>query len=203
MLKKILLILLLPTLLFFLLGLWQVSRYNWKNNIITNMNLPDIYLLDSCNLNELNYRRVILSGIISNIELYVFAGQKGYHILSPMLLSDGHYLLINKGIFQEKTDSIPQIKKIDINGVLYCDSDKSKIWFIKNDISANIWFTFNINEISNELGIILDKCILWHSNSEVETIIIKQMKHLEYAITWFLLALLWMIMCVIYYFKNP
>ncbi|MDX5517991.1 MAG: SURF1 family protein, partial [Wolbachia endosymbiont of Andrena agilissima] len=50
MLKKIVFILIVPCLLLFLLGLWQVFRLNWKNNIIKNMSLPVVHLLPNNDL---------------------------------------------------------------------------------------------------------------------------------------------------------
>ncbi|MDR2831392.1 MAG: SURF1 family protein [Rickettsiales bacterium] len=201
MLKKIVFILIVPCLLLFLLGLWQVFRLNWKNNIIKSMSLPVVYLLPNNDLEKFNYRHVKIDGILSDIELYVFAGQRGYHVLSPMLLPTGHYMLVNKGITSEKKEEKAKIEKVAAGGVLYCDSNKSKNWFIKNDTASNTWFTFNTEEISNELGIELEKCVLWQGNFDGK-LTIQPMKHLEYAVTWFALSLIWLIMCVIYYRQN-
>lgn len=162
------------------------------------MNLPAVHLLSSDSYEKFNYKHVKIDGVLSNIELYVFAGQRGYYVLSPMLLTNGHYMLVNKGIVNEKKEEKLKIEKITAGGFLYCDSNKSKNWFIKNDIATNTWFTFNTQEISDELGIKLDKCILWQDNF-TDKITIQPMKHLEYAITWLALSLIWFVMCVIYY----
>lgn len=185
----------------FLLGLWQVFRLNWKNNIIKNMSLPVVHLLPNNDLEKFNYRHVKIDGILSDIELYVFAGQHGYHVLSPMLLTTGRYMLVNKGIVREKKEKKVKIEKVVADGILYCDSNKSKNWFIKNDTASNTWFTLSTEEISNELGIELEKCVLWPNNFGSK-VAIQPMKHLEYAITWFALSLIWLIMCVIYYRQN-
>lgn len=198
MLKKTVFVLIVPCLILFSLGLWQLSRFSWKSNIIKNMNLPAVHLLSSDSYEKFNYRHVKIDGVLSNIELYVFAGQRGYYVLSPMLLTNGHYMLVNKGIVNEKKAEKLKIEKITAGGFLYCDSNKSKNWFIKNDIATNTWFTFNTQEISDELGIRLDKCILWQDNF-TDKIAIQPMKHLEYTITWFALSLIWFVMCVIYY----
>ncbi|QTP61914.1 SURF1 family protein [Wolbachia endosymbiont of Wiebesia pumilae] len=201
MLKKIVFILIVPCLLLFLLGLWQVFRLNWKNNIIKNMSLPVVHLLPNNDLEKFNYRHVKIDGILSDIELYVFAGQHGYHVLSPMLLTTGRYMLVNKGIVGEKKEKKVKIEKVVADGILYCDSNKSKNWFIKNDTASNTWFTLSTEEISNELGIKLEKCVLWPNNFGSK-VAIQPMKHLEYATTWFALSLIWLIMCVIYYRQN-
>ncbi|MDD9331066.1 MAG: SURF1 family protein [Wolbachia sp.] len=198
MLKKTVFIFILPCLLLFSLGSWQLFRLNWKNNIIKSMDLPVIHIPSSNNLEKFNHRHVKIDGVLSNVELYVFAGQRGYHVLSPMLLTTGNYMLVNKGIVGTKEDREPKVEKVIVNGTLYCDSNKSKNWFIKNDTSSNIWFTFNTEEISNELGIRLEKCVLWQDNLN-NKLIIQPMKHLEYATTWFSLFLIWLIMCVVYY----
>ncbi|MDM8335423.1 SURF1 family protein [Wolbachia pipientis] len=201
MLKKAVFILVTPCLLLFLLGLWQLFRLNWKNNIIKNMSFPVVHLLPNDDLAKFNYRHVKIDGILSDIELYVFAGQRGYHVLSPMLLTTGHYMLVNKGIVREKKEEKAKVEKVVANGVLYCDSNKSKSWLIKNDTALNMWFTLSTEEISNELGIELEKCILWQKGLS-DKLTIQPMKHLEYAITWFALSLIWLIICIIYYRQN-
>lgn len=162
------------------------------------MNLPVVYLLPDDDLAKFNYRHVKIDGILSDIELYVFAGQRGYHVLSPVLLTTGHYMLVNKGIVREKRGGKAKIEKIAASGVLYCDSSKSKSWLIKNDTALNTWFTLSTEEISNELGIKLEQCMLWQKGFS-NKLTIQPMKHLEYAITWFALSLIW---CVVYYRQN-
>lgn len=157
------------------------------------MSLPVIHLLTNDNPEEFSYRHIKIDGILNNVELYVFAGQHGYHVLSPILLTNGNYMLVNKGIISEKKERALEVKKTVIEGVLYCDQKKN--WFIKNDVSSNTWFTFNTKEISNELGIKLEKCILWQDGFN-NKLAIQPMKHLEYAVTWFFLALVWLIMYI-------
>lgn len=168
------------------------------------MRLPVVYLSRDNDLEKFNYRHVKIDGVLSNIELYVFAGQRGYHVLSPMLLNTGHYMLVNQGIINEKQEreaKETKIEKVIAGGTLYCDSNKSKNWFIKNDTSSNMWFTLSTEEISNELNIKLEKCILWQEDLGGK-LTIEPLKHLEYAITWFALSLILSIMCVVYYRQN-
>lgn len=165
------------------------------------MSLPVVHLLPNDDFVKFNYRHVKVDGILSDIELYVFAGQRGYYVLSPMLVADGHYILVNKGITRKKREERAKIKKVAANGVLYCDSSKSKNWLIKNDIALNTWFTLNTEEISNELGVELGKCILWQKGFNGK-LTIQPMKHLEYAITWFALSLIWAIICIAYHRQS-
>ncbi len=95
----------------FSLGLWQLFRLYWKSNIIKNMNLPVVHLLFSENLTKFNYRHIEIDGVLSDIDLYVFAGQRSYHVLSPMLLTTGHYMLVNKGMINEKKKEKQKSKK--------------------------------------------------------------------------------------------
>ncbi|QKX01398.1 SURF1 family protein [Wolbachia endosymbiont of Cruorifilaria tuberocauda] len=201
MLKKVIFILVIPCILLFSLGLWQLFRLCWKNNIINNMSLPVVYLLSSEDLTEFNYRHVKIGGILSNIELYVFAGQRGYYVLSPMLLTTGHYMLVNKGVIKEKKKEMPKVGKVSVSGILHCDSSKSKGWLIKNDTTLNTWFTLSPEEISDELGIKFEKCMLWQKDFGYR-LTIQPVKHLEYAVTWFSLLLIWLIVYIAYYRQN-
>ncbi|WCR57973.1 SURF1 family protein [Wolbachia endosymbiont of Ctenocephalides felis wCfeJ] len=201
MLKKAVFVLIIPCLLLFSLGLWQLFRLSWKNSIIKSMSLPVVHLLPDDDLTKFNYRHVKIDGILSDIELYVFAGQRGYYILSPMLLTTGHYMLVHKGIVGEKKEEKAKIERVAASGVLYCDSSKSKSWLIKNDTTLNTWFTLSAEEISNELGIELEKCMLWQEGFS-NKLTVQPMKHLEYAITWFALSVIWLITCIVYYRQS-
>lgn len=75
------------------------------------MSLPVVHLLPNNDLEKFNYRHVKIDGILSDIELYVFAGQYGYYVLSPMLLTTGNYMLVNKGIVKEKKRKEQKLKK--------------------------------------------------------------------------------------------
>lgn len=86
-----------------------------------------------------------------------------------------------------------------MRGVLYFDGSKN--WFIKNDIASNTWFTLSTEEISNDLGIKLEKCILLQDNFGGK-LTIQPIKHWEYAITWLALSFIWLIMCIFYYRQN-
>ncbi len=152
------------------------------------MSLPAIHLSPNDNIEKFNYKHVEIDGILSNIELYVFAGKRGYYALSPMFLATGNYMLVNKGITKKKGIEQAELTKTTIDGVLMCNHNKN--WFIKNNPVENTWFTFNTREMSNELGVKLEKCILW---KEFQKLSIQPIKHLGYAITWFVIALIWLV----------
>uniref|UniRef100_A0A1B0B5P6 SURF1-like protein n=1 Tax=Glossina palpalis gambiensis TaxID=67801 RepID=A0A1B0B5P6_9MUSC len=116
------------------------------------MNLSVVHLLPNNDLEKFNYRHLKIGAILNSVEPYVFAGQHGYHELSPMMLTTGRYMLVNKGIVREKKEKKLKIEKVVADGCLYCDSNKSKNLFIKNDTASNTWFTLSTEEIFNELA---------------------------------------------------
>ncbi|WP_246210134.1 SURF1 family protein [Wolbachia endosymbiont of Atemnus politus] len=72
---------------------------------------------------------------------------------------------------------------------------------IKNDTALNTWFTLTTEEISNELGIELEKFMLWQKDFG-NKLTIQLIKHLEYAVTWFALSLIWIIIYMANYRQN-
>lgn len=83
---------------------------------------------------EKNFLLVKIDKILSNSELYIFAGQRGYHMLSPILLITRHYMHVNRGRVEGKKAEKANIDKIVAKGVLYYDnSNKIKIYWIKNN----------------------------------------------------------------------
>ncbi|MCV3769725.1 MAG: SURF1 family protein, partial [Wolbachia pipientis] len=178
MLKRVIFILIIPCLLFFSLGLWQLYRLYWKSNIIKSMSLPVVHLLFNDDFAKFNYRRVKIDGILSDMELYVFVGRHGYYILSPMILTTGYYMLVNEGIVKERKKKRTRSERVVVNGILYCDNVKGKGWLIKNDAALNMWFTLSIEEISDELGIKLEKCMLWQEDFS-NKLTMQPVKHLE------------------------
>jgi surfeit locus 1 family protein len=102
-----------PTLIFLImlavligLGTWQIQRLHWKENLIANINQRihqtpvDISTITDPDHSE--YQPVQATGLLQHdMELYLLAistkGEGGYHVLTPLQLDDGRYLLVDRG----------------------------------------------------------------------------------------------------------
>ncbi|CCJ30862.1 unnamed protein product [Pneumocystis jirovecii] len=91
------------------LGTWQYYRLQWKRNLIRNFeerlsNEPIRLTKDTnfFNLHKLEYQKVLITGRFKHDEEMLvgpllFEGKNGYHVITPMEISDGCNCLINRG----------------------------------------------------------------------------------------------------------
>ncbi|AAZ68900.1 SURF1 family protein [Ehrlichia canis] len=196
---RLFIVFMLPFSTMVLLGTWQIFRLREKTNIIHAMQDPPSKL-KSHDIIKQNYRHVSVNGVFdNNYRFFVFAKTLGYYLLQPFHLSDGRYILVNKGTVLNKEDKfeLSSTNLLNIQGILSCDSNKKIGWFVKNDVDANIWFWFDIESMMKQINIPLENCIIWSDNTfdGIKPNIPLKVRndHLEYIITWYLLALIWLV----------
>ena len=107
--KSITLVFLFITTLTFTLGVWQLYRLNWKNDLIENIEStienPEFFEEKKI-YNELT--SVILNdrfNLINNpifIESKIFQNKVGYHVLVPILFEDEAFSVLNLGWVPDK-----------------------------------------------------------------------------------------------------
>ena len=212
--KPITLISIIISLICFSLSVWQIKRLQWKKDLINN--IENAYNSESININTLSgdlnnfkFKKVHLEGYFLG-EKSMFLGprvnkdQVGYNLITPFLLKDDRYILINRGWIKEKIKINNQKKEYEIKGIL-------KEANIKNSIKENFWFYINVNQMSEFTGLnLIDGVFLdliesspdekfTAINSSIPKII---NNHLQYAITWAMLGLIFLVMNYIYNKKN-
>ena len=214
--KSFTLVSIIISLICFSLGIWQVKRLKWKEDLISN--IEKAYNSDSININMLNddlknfkFKNVYLEGIFIN-EKSMFLGprvnknQVGYHLITPFLLNDNRYILINRGWLKKIIKIKEQKKEYLIKGILK-ESDIKNIFTPKNNMEENLWFYISTKQMSEFSKIKLVDNIfvdLIKSNSNDKLTIINSSipkivnNHLQYAITWAILGLLFLVMNYIY-----
>jgi len=204
------------SLICFSLSIWQVKRLNWKEDLISN--IEKAYNSDSININILTgdlrnfkFKNVYLEGIFIN-EKSMFLGprvnkdQVGYHLISPFLLKDGRYILTNRGWLKEIIKIKEQKKEYLIKGILK-ESDIKNVFTPKNNMEKNLWFYISTKQMSefSEIKLVDNIFVdLIESNPSDKLTIINSSipkivnNHLQYAITWAILGLLFLVMNYIY-----
>ena len=214
--KTFTLVSIIISLICFSLSIWQVKRLEWKKNLISN--IEKAYNSDSININVLSgdlrnfkFKNVYLEGIFIN-EKSMFLGprvnkdQVGYHLITPFLLKDGRYILTNRGWLKEIIKIREPNKEYLIKGILK-ESDIKNIFTPKNNMEKNLWFYISTDEMSKFAGLRLVDNIfvdLIGSNPNHKLTIINSStpkivnNHLQYAITWAILGLLFLVMNYIY-----
>ena len=114
----------------FILGVWQLYRLNWKNDLIENINnsVNSPKMFDS---NE-EYEELITISLNNDFDLIdnpIFLesktqqGKVGYHAVLPLTYNNNFYSVINLGWFSDKnpeyvSNLIKEIKKQDSFHVL-------------------------------------------------------------------------------------
>ena len=211
---------LIISLICFCLSAWQVKRLFWKSDLINSLELA--YKSSPANINnlygdlrEFKYKKILVEGTFINKNMYLeprtYNAQVGFNLISPFLLKDGRIILINRGWVREKKFfNDDNEKNVFLQGILK-ESDKKNFFTPKNVPKDNSWFYINILQMSKYVGFNLINYVfleLINENDLNNYPIAKEPKvalpnnHLQYSITWGMLAVIFLIMNYIYLRKN-
>jgi len=138
----------------FILGVWQLYRLNWKNDLIENINnsvnSPKIFDDDE------EYEELITISLNNDFDLIdnpIFLesktqqGKVGYHAVLPLTYNNNFYSVINLGWFSDKnpeyvSNLIKEIRKQDTFYVYTRHLTNEKQIFVpENQPKDNIWFS--------------------------------------------------------------
>ena len=207
-----------------MLGYWQLQRLQWKNDLISSIELNfnsktiDFPILNDAD-NKYEYMQTHIEGkFMVKQSMFFFRsnlkGESGYEIVVPFktTLSKDVYVIIGWIPFDKK-DEI-DLKFIDDSALTKIEgsliySKKRKPLIPDNDISSNVWYLMNSEEMdivnnlnsSNYLLKITDKNYFPQILIEFEPTNITN-NHLQYAGTWFLLALVNTIMYIYFIYRK-
>ncbi len=191
------------------LGTWQLERLRWKSDLIASMNnnisLPPVEVNSSIisNIKSYSYRRLKLNGYFlydKNITIYskVVNGKVGRHLVTPFKTEFGN-ILINRGFVPEDYKVEPskntKNKNIFINGMVKFQQEIN-YFTPTNSIVKNEWYYINIEEISTYFNLNLNSFYVIEENNPNGSYPLGSQyninipnDHLQYAFTWFSLAL--------------
>ncbi len=191
------------------LGLWQIERLAWKNDILANINgrlaaEPRALATDVTEAAD-EYTRVALSGAPTGEELHVLvsgtAAGTGYRVISRFETDDGTAILLDQGLLPlEAKEADPLLAPMQVTGTLLWPDDQTDST-PDPDLDGNIWFARNVATMAAELDTLPLMVVATATTPAdprltalpVATADIKN-DHFEYAITWFLLAAVWAVM---------
>jgi len=192
------------------LGLWQVDRLAWKEDVLAGINsrLAAAPAELTPNVSEAldEYTRVTLVGTPTGEELHVLVSGTeagtGYRVISKVETAFGE-ILVDQGLLAiDNKAAMPLIAEMQIDGTLIWPDDQNA-QTPDADLAANIWFARNVDTMSAALDT-LPLMVVTTSTTPadprlvalpVNTTTVKN-DHFEYAVTWFLLALVWAIMSI-------
>lgn len=205
---------LIALVLLIALGSWQIYRLQWKAELIAEFeqrahSAPQAVIAIDANSPQ-RYQRVTAEGTwLHQYEVQLtgrtYEGTAGYHVITPLELSDGRIVLVNRGWVSQKyrtPDSRPSTlinDLVSIDGIIRLPAQKG--YFVPdNNLEKNDWFTLSIADIASYHSL-NDQLITSFTmdalrDPEAKTLPIGAAvdinlpnNHLQYAITWYGLAL--------------
>ncbi|MDJ0820814.1 MAG: SURF1 family protein [Paracoccaceae bacterium] len=195
------------------LGTWQIQRLAWKEGVLAE--IESTIAADPAPLPrmiapaEQRYQPVTLSGVIEPGELHVLVSVKrvgaGYRVVSPYQTEDGRRVLLDRGFVPVDQKAAPrQTGPAQIDGNLHWPDDRNSST-PDNDITGNTWFARDIAAMAEVLQteplLVIARNVSPNDPAvtplPVDTSGIPN-DHLQYAITWFSLAAIWVIMTLFF-----
>lgn len=211
--------------LFMTLGTWQVIRLKWKNNIVQEldktMKMAVVEVNQTSNIGKYLYRKIKLTGKFLNdkeIHLYggsrVLRGEAGYLIITPFELENKEHIIVNRGWVPAKLKEAKArpdtiiMGEVSIEGMVL-PLEKKALFTPNNDLNKNMWFWLNFADIKKIIPDVPEYYILAKDNKDnilpVGRDITKHTlrnDHKLYAITWFSLGFIMMIMFYLNYVSK-
>jgi surfeit locus 1 family protein len=194
------------------LGVWQLERLQWKLHLIAqiehNMRAPAISLDQALKLGvaQAQYRRVMLAGRFDNAkENYLYTtgpeGRPVYHLLTPLVPGSGGAVMVDRGyvpVALRDPASRPATEpagNAHIVGILRTP-DKPGFFTPSPDLRHRVWFARDVEGMAQRdhlrlvapvvLEAVATDGAKWPRGGQTRVALPND--HLQYALTWFLLA---------------
>lgn len=197
------------------LGVWQVQRLAWKeailSNIETRIQADPVALPLRPDPEDDKYLPVAVRGQIEEAELHVLVSIKrvgpGFRVIAPMTLTDGRRVLLDRGFVPTaRKEAERSTEQVDLVGNLHWPQETDG-YTPAADLGANIWFARDVEAMSAHLGtepiLIVARTPTGAGATPmpVDTAGIPN-DHLQYAITWFSLGLIWALMTATFLWRS-
>jgi surfeit locus 1 family protein len=216
------------TLLCLGLGVWQIQRLHWKEGLIAAraaaVSAPPIALpRDAAAARGMEYRHVAVSGVLRNDkELYRYwtsdRGDPGYDVLTPLRQADGRYVFINRG-FVPADRRDPATRRAGeitgetrVVGLLRLAPATRPGWFTPdNQPGQNMWYWVDLPAMAAAAGVAPVAPFYVDADATPNpggwpkgggTVLTLPNHHLQYAITWFSLAVAAVVVYVVSQREN-
>jgi surfeit locus 1 family protein len=210
------------------LGTWQLHRLEWKQDLIDKLQTRSVGQAvappgEGADLDAFEFQRVRVTGTLRHDkELYLIgralSGTPGLHILTPLVPGDGSpAVLVDRGwVPFEGRDPARRpggqaAGAVTVEGIVRLQ--KGKGWFVPdNDPVKNTWYFVDVPAMAKSAGvdlrpgyyIVADDAALpggfpkggqWRLDLRND--------HLEYAITWYSLAIALLAIYIVYHRRQP
>lgn len=197
------------------LGNWQLRRLAWKQGILTEIETriadAPVALPADPQPQRDRYLSVRVSGTMEPEELDVLVSTRdlgaGYRIISPFVTEDGRRIMVDRGFVPTVAKDAPRAGgAMQVTGNLHWP-DEVDSFTPEPDAKANIWFARDVPLLAETLG---TEPVLLIARSRtdpnmtplpVDTAGIPN-DHLQYAVTWYGLALVWAAMTLYFLWRT-
>lgn len=188
------------------LGIWQVQRLAWKKAILADIDrkivATPVAIPSDANSDGHSLLPVTVTGTYTGATVRVLVSQKiygaGYRLITTLETPQGRRVMIDRG-FVSVNNPIPETPdtQIAVTGNLHWPQEVDG-FTPDNDLGANIWFARTVPVLADHLGAEPVLVILRESTPNQPSVVplpvdsaVIPNDHLNYALTWFSLALIW------------
>lgn len=190
------------------LGTWQMQRLDWKEAVLARIeariSAAPIALPKEIAPSDQNYLAVRLTGSQSEAaELHVLVSHKkfgpGFRVIAPLVTSTGRRVMVDRGFVtvEDKDSTRPPLEGALVGNLIWPDDRTSST--PENDLAANIWYARDVVQMAQVLQtepllIVLREAPLTAGQPRALPVGTEGIPndHLNYAITWFSLATIWL-----------
>lgn len=210
------------------LGIWQVQRLHWKEGLIAQRNAavaaapvaPPQTLAEA---RHLEFHPIVAEGAFENDkELFLAAtsdeGESGYQVVTPFVMTDGRTMFVNRGFIpielkdRAKREAGELSGSQRVVGLLRVPPAKKPSFFLPdNRPDLNLWFWVDLSALARQ-DKIADPVPFYIDADKTPnpggwpkggvTRLELPNNHLQYAITWFSLAVALVVIYVLFHRNN-
>jgi len=207
------------------LGVWQLDRLQQKEAILADIDtglasspipLPAVVGQPS----DWSFRPVLLTGTLDHdreVFLYAtnLAGQVGYHVLTPLMRPQGAPVLVDRGwVPLDRKAAETRVEgqlegTVTVGGIARVPETPGP-FIPEADWAGRVWFDMDLDSIGSAIGLELAPVIVQADASPNpggfpvggQTRIDIPNNHLDYALTWFGLAVVLAVIFVVYWRRR-
>jgi len=194
------------------LMVWQLNRLEWKEGVIaeieTRLAAPPVPLPVEVTSDADNYRTVIMQGAATGDEIRFLdsgtAAGTGHRIITAFETSQGRRVMLDLGLLEindaEAQTADPLTETVTVQGNLIWPDDVSE-----QAPDGDEWYARDVAAMARALDtdpvlVVLSAASAYDPRLTPLPLTTRTIKndHLEYAITWGLLAIVWLAMTIFY-----
>jgi len=209
------------------LGVWQVQRLHEKELLLTTlaerMAAPETPVDDVLRLPlpDMEWRHVRAQGrFLHDKEAYVYATEfdlgLGVHVLTPLVMADGGVVLVDRG-FVPIASKAPETREagqvegdIAVSGIVRREGERN-LFTPTTDEGQRMWYWRDIEGIARTVGVMLCAPVVIVAEQPANPGGLPKFagyrvdipnNHLQYAFTWFGLAMTLVGVYLVYHVRN-